>query len=177
MKGFTYLAGAVLAVIAIGVGVSASTWNQKLYGPSWGRFTVGFPAVPQLNPPGWVVPTWYASKLGRATYEEVAVTVQEERGPWKTAEHFARLDHKLTGTVWTFSRVGNLTILTSRLSCEGPCETGQFVWSDRARSWVKVVVSYPAPTAAAWARANKRAIYRRLTPIAERLLASFQPVG
>jgi hypothetical protein len=33
---------AVLVVIAIGVGVVAVTTNQKVYGPSWGRFTVAF---------------------------------------------------------------------------------------------------------------------------------------
>jgi hypothetical protein len=133
VKGFTYLACSVLVVIAIGVGVSASGWSQRLYGPSWGRFTVEFPAAPQLNPPGWFAPTWYASKLSRTTYEEVAVELEREHGPWKTAEQFARLDHKMTGTVWTLSRVGDLTILASRLLCEGPCETGEWVWNDHAR--------------------------------------------
>ena len=33
----------VLVVIAIGAGVVAVTTNQKVYGPSWGRFTVAFP--------------------------------------------------------------------------------------------------------------------------------------
>jgi hypothetical protein len=33
---------AVLAVIGIGVGVVAATTNQKIYGPSWGRFTAAF---------------------------------------------------------------------------------------------------------------------------------------
>ena len=33
---------AVLAVVAIGVGVVAATTNQKVYGPSWGRFTASF---------------------------------------------------------------------------------------------------------------------------------------
>ena len=32
----------VLAIIAIGVGIVAATTNQKLYGPSWGRFSVAF---------------------------------------------------------------------------------------------------------------------------------------
>lgn len=34
---------AVLAVIGIGVGVLAATTNQRVYGPSWGRFTVALP--------------------------------------------------------------------------------------------------------------------------------------
>ena len=33
---------AVLVVIGIGVGVVAATMNQKVYGPSWGRFTAAF---------------------------------------------------------------------------------------------------------------------------------------
>jgi hypothetical protein len=33
---------AVLAVIAIGVGVVAATTNQTIYGPSWGRFSAAF---------------------------------------------------------------------------------------------------------------------------------------
>jgi hypothetical protein len=32
----------VLAVIGIGVGVVAATTHQKVYGPSWGRFTAAF---------------------------------------------------------------------------------------------------------------------------------------
>jgi hypothetical protein len=43
VKAFAYLTVVVLAIIGIGVGVVASTTNQKLYGPSWGRFTVAFP--------------------------------------------------------------------------------------------------------------------------------------
>jgi hypothetical protein len=35
----------VLAVIGIGVGVVAATTNQKVYGPSWGRFSVAFPGL------------------------------------------------------------------------------------------------------------------------------------
>ena len=34
---------AVLAVVAIGVGVMAGTQTSKVYGPSWGRFTASFP--------------------------------------------------------------------------------------------------------------------------------------
>ena len=33
---------AVLAVVGIGVGVVAATTSQRVYGPSWGRFTVAF---------------------------------------------------------------------------------------------------------------------------------------
>ena len=33
---------AVLAVIGIGVGVVAATTSQKVYGPSWGRFSAAF---------------------------------------------------------------------------------------------------------------------------------------
>ncbi len=33
----------VLTVIGIGVGIVASTTNQKVYGPSWGRFSASFP--------------------------------------------------------------------------------------------------------------------------------------
>jgi len=33
---------AVLVVIGIGVGIVAVTTNQKVYGPSWGRFTAAF---------------------------------------------------------------------------------------------------------------------------------------
>lgn len=33
---------AVLIVIGAGVGIVAGTTNQKLYGPSWGRFSVSF---------------------------------------------------------------------------------------------------------------------------------------
>jgi hypothetical protein len=33
---------AVLVVIGIGVGVVAATTSQKVYGPSWGRFTAAF---------------------------------------------------------------------------------------------------------------------------------------
>jgi hypothetical protein len=36
-------AAAVLVVIGIGVGVTAATSTSKLYGPSWGQFTVAFP--------------------------------------------------------------------------------------------------------------------------------------
>ena len=32
----------VLAVIGIGVGIVAATTNQKVYGPSWGRFSAAF---------------------------------------------------------------------------------------------------------------------------------------
>ena len=32
----------VLAIIGIGVGVVAATTTQKVYGPSWGRFTAAF---------------------------------------------------------------------------------------------------------------------------------------
>ncbi len=34
---------AVLAIIGTGVAVVAATTNQKVYGPSWGRFTAAFP--------------------------------------------------------------------------------------------------------------------------------------
>jgi hypothetical protein len=33
---------AVLVVIGVGVGVVAATTNQRIYGPSWGRFSVAF---------------------------------------------------------------------------------------------------------------------------------------
>ena len=33
----------VLTVIGIGVGIVASTTNQKVYRPSWGRFSASFP--------------------------------------------------------------------------------------------------------------------------------------
>jgi hypothetical protein len=33
----------ILSVIAIGVGIVASTTNENVYGPSWGRFTASFP--------------------------------------------------------------------------------------------------------------------------------------
>ena len=36
---------AVLAVIGVGIGVVAATTSQRLYGPSWGRFTAAFSGV------------------------------------------------------------------------------------------------------------------------------------
>ena len=33
----------VLVVIGIGVGIVAATTSQRVYGPSWGRFTASFP--------------------------------------------------------------------------------------------------------------------------------------
>lgn len=40
----------VLVVIGIGVGVVVATTNQKVYGPSWGRFTVAFSSRVQEQP-------------------------------------------------------------------------------------------------------------------------------
>ena len=39
----TMFVTAILVVIGIGVGVVAATTSQKVYGPSWGRFSVAFP--------------------------------------------------------------------------------------------------------------------------------------
>lgn len=33
----------ILIVIAVGVGIAAITQTSKVYGPSWGRFSVAFP--------------------------------------------------------------------------------------------------------------------------------------
>jgi len=41
----TMFVTAILVVIGIGVGVVAATTSQKVYGPSWGRFSVAFPDV------------------------------------------------------------------------------------------------------------------------------------
>src|SRR5579863_9103098 len=92
---------AVLVVISIGVGIVAGTQTSKVYGPQWGQFTVNFPAVPMVDPPGYPDHTWLAYKLSRSSYEQITVTVHREKGPWTTAAEFARLDHKLTGRVWT----------------------------------------------------------------------------
>jgi len=174
-----------LVAIAIGVGVSASAWNAKLYGPSWGRFTVSFPAAPNLcghkinlDCDNDGVPTWYAEKLGRTTFEDVSVTVQRQRGPWTTAKQFVRLAKNDMGEVWTLSQVGDLTILVRRLWCSGVCQTYEMAANSQALWSVGVIVGPPDslemfPPGTALPRAN----YRQLRPIAERLLASFQPVG
>ena len=48
---------AILVVIAIGVGVVAATTSEKVYGPSWGRFTVAF------SERVYVQPTAYQARL------------------------------------------------------------------------------------------------------------------
>jgi hypothetical protein len=48
---------AVLAVIAIGVGVVAAVTNPNVYGPSWGRFTAAFPGRVYVSHLGPIVST------------------------------------------------------------------------------------------------------------------------
>jgi hypothetical protein len=72
VKVFACLTIVVLAVIAIGIGVSASSWNQPTYGPSWGRFSIEFPSAPTTHIPR-ERDMWFASGFTRGVHESVDV--------------------------------------------------------------------------------------------------------
>ena len=64
---------AVLVVMAIGVGVVAVTTSQRVYGPSWGRFTAAFPgrvSEHRVGPEVWA--TGYAPSSGHSSFAWIA---------------------------------------------------------------------------------------------------------
>jgi hypothetical protein len=102
---------AVLVVIGIGVGVVAATTNQKVYGPSWGRFAAAFPghvdvtysgpvtSAPSNNPArylttvyygnqpfnGWVAYAPLSGSIFPVGLREVTVTEVASKGPGNKA--------------------------------------------------------------------------------------------
>ncbi len=180
MKAFAWLTAVVLVVIAIGVGASASSWNQPIYGPSWGRFTIAFPAAPATGSP--LPPHTYESRTianGIQTVVYVWVGRATSRsGPISTATVVRLVEHPFPGVALPghVSHDGNYTSVAGPHWGSGQgCQSQQYtfdtyvIWRVRVEMYVandKTTLTYgllpscPAPYQGVGA-----------------LLATFQPVG
>jgi hypothetical protein len=178
MKAFVMVVIAVLVAIAIGVGASASAWNQPIYGPSWGRFTVAFPAKPAVTLKG--DPTvWTAKTSGPDGQVKVSVTVERYfRGAVPSvaqAEAEAEAEASFTTFYFVHSftkfRDGDVSVLRWAAQCDGPCFQSELVFHGRIM-WLVGAVAADSRSVA-----NPRSSYAERTLIVQSLLATFLPLA
>ena len=171
----TFVVG-VLVVIAVGVGVLAATTNQKIYGPSWGRFTAVFPgrvSEHRIGPEVWA--SGYAPSSGHSSFAWTAYapppqpstlfSVTALNGPLGS-NYALSLDVSLVSDGWFREGVveveqhaNGLDVTTLGPQCiRGSCRAVESVSNGRV-DW------------------QLKAISPRSEDAVESFLASFQPVG
>ena len=126
MKAFARLTVVVLAVVAVGIGVSAASWSPPTYGPSWGRFSIEFPSVPTTHVPR-ERDTWFATDVAHGVHESVSVRVYPASQYWSSAlEQEREMDH-IVGQAAAVTHSNGVTVIALPPFCAEGCVDLEFV--------------------------------------------------
>jgi hypothetical protein len=183
---------AVLVVIGIGVGVVAATTNQRMYGPSWGRFTAAFDGpvyVTQVyrkasvssglpsdvnsflysNQPhsGWVAYAPLSGTFGPSFLQSVSVGAASPLAGSRALRQTVRsvIEFSRAGVPESVRETSGFSITTIGPQCEGTlCMGAEVVLYGRV-FWKVLAMS------------GAGAISKDPASYAESFIASFQPIG